>query len=177
MMTTFALCAALAFGGDPLKEPAPRDFPKFLDQCLQELVKQQKAYGDKWGIDDCERWDVDQAKGTITFTNTKKGHKKLVGKVQIIGSFNSADKTWLWGWANETVNEELKKDALQLKEYGGANKLKQLTEEKWEGEMNDGWKMTALAAKLLRAEGAYRGPAGKLYVFMVIRDLKVPDKE
>jgi hypothetical protein len=173
-MMTIVLWASLAVGGDPLKEPAPKDFPKFLDQCLDEFTKQQKTYARKWGIDDCERWDVDQAKGTITFTNTKKGHKKLVGKVQIIGSFNSDDDTWLWGWANKTVDDELKKDALKLKAYGEKNKLKKLTQEQWEGEINDAWKMTALAVKLLGAEGAYRGPAGKLYVFMVIRDLKVP---
>lgn len=172
MMMTLVLCASLSLGVDALKEPAPKDFPKFLGQCLEEFTKHQKAYAEKWGIDDCERWNVDQAKGTITFVNTKKGYKKLVGKVQIIGSFNTADNTWLWGWANKSVSDELKKDALKLKEYGGTNKLKQLTEEKWEGEANDAWKMTALAVKLLGTEGAYRGPAGKLYIFMVIRDLK-----
>ena len=162
-------------GADPLTEPAPKDFPKFLDRCLDDFTKRQKEYAEKWGIDDCERWDVDQKKGIITFTNTRKGYKKLVGKVQIIGSFNSTDKTWMWAWANNTVEEGLKQDALKLKEYGDKNKLKRFTEKGWEGEMDDGWKMTALAVKLLGAEGAYRGPCGKLYVFMVIRDLKVAD--
>src|SRR5262245_38058613 len=113
MMTTLVLGVVLAFGADPLKEPAPKDFPKFLDKCLEEFTKKQKTYGEKWGIDDCEAWAVDQDKGIITFTNTRKGHKKLVGKVQIIGSFNADDDTWLWGWANKTVKEGLKKDALR----------------------------------------------------------------
>src|SRR5262249_31611888 len=158
MTAAVVLGASLSLGGNPLREPAPKEFPKFLDQCLEEFTKQQKAYAEKWGIDDCERWDVDQGKGTITFTSTKKGYKQLVGQVQIIGSCSSADKSWLWGWANQTVAEELKRDALKLKDYGEKNKLKQLTEKGWEGEINDAWKMTALAVKLLGAEGAYRGP-------------------
>jgi len=176
MIKTPVIFLLLTLAGDPLKEPAPKDFPKFLDQCLEEFTKQQKAHSDKWGIDDCETWSVEQATGTIIFTNTRKGHKKVVGKVQIIGSFNSDDNSWRWAWANKTVKEDLQKDALTLKEYGEKNKLKQLTKETWEGEMNDGWKMTALAVKLLKADCAYRGPAGKLYVFMTIRDLKVADE-
>src|SRR4051794_19877636 len=118
-MVTFGIVfASLFFAGDPLSEPAPKDFPKHLDQLLPEFIEKQKVLGKKWGIDDCERWDVDQDKGIITFINTKAGHKKVVGKVQIIGTFNSANNSWLWAWANGSVDNEIKKDALKVKAYG-----------------------------------------------------------
>jgi hypothetical protein len=157
---------------DPLDEPAPKDFAKFLDSCLEGFIAQNKAFAQKWGIDDCERWGVDQDRGTVTFVNTRKGHKKLVGKVQIVGSFDTADGSWLWGWANTTVRDPLKADARKLKAYGEKNRIARLVAPRWRGEEIDGWKLTALAVKLLGAEGAYRGPAGKLRIFMIIRDLK-----
>ncbi len=175
MMISLYVCFSLTIGGNLLKEPAPKDFSKFAERCWVDFEKRQKEYSEKWGIDDCERWDVNQANGTITFTNTKKGHKKLVGKVQIIGSFNSEDGTWLWGWANKSVDQKLKIDALKLKEYGETNKIKRFTQTGWEGELSDAWITTAVAIRLLGAEGAYRGPAGKTHIFMLIRDLKVPE--
>jgi hypothetical protein len=153
-----------------------KDFTDFLDECFEELRTLQEANGEKWGIDDCERWDVDQDQGFIVFTNTRTAHRRLVGQVQIIGSFDTTDDTWLWAWANPTVRPALQADSLQLKAYGEEQGLDQLTEAKWEGEELDAWMMTALAVKLLGAEGAYRGPAGRLHIFMVFRGLKATEE-
>jgi hypothetical protein len=60
-----------------------------------------------------------------------------------------------------------------LKTCGERNQLKQLTEAGWKGEINDGWRMTALAVRLLGGEQAFRGSVGNLSLFMVIHDLKV----
>jgi hypothetical protein len=167
------LCASLTLAADPLKEPAPKDFAKFLDECFEEYTKQQKALDEKWGIENARRWDIDQMKGTITFTETEKGAKKVVGKVQFVGTWTERDKAWLWGWADKTVAQALQKDALKLREYGQKNKLKQLTDKSWPATVDDGWKMTALAVKLLGADGAYgRQTTGKQHVFVLIRDLK-----
>jgi hypothetical protein len=163
--------------GEALKQPAPKNLEKFLDECFAELQELQLLADEKWGFGDCKDWKVDQKKGTITFTETSTGHKKVVGKVQIIGSFNSADDTWLWGWANQSIARELRKDAETVKQYGQKHKLKKLTEKGWDGNVEDGWRMAALAAKLVGGQGVYRGPAGKLYIFMIVRDLKAMDKE
>jgi hypothetical protein len=152
------------------------DFAGFLDECFEELRTIQEANGEKWGIDDCERWDVTQESGLLVFTNTRNGYRKLTGKVQIIGSFDTADDTWLWAWANPSVQPAIQEDALKLKEYGEKHGLDQLTEAKWQGEELDGWMMTALAVKLLDAEGAYRGPAGSLRIFMVFRGLQAAEE-
>ena len=165
------LCASFAIAADPLKEPAPKDFPKFLEQCLEEFTKQQKVLDEKWGIEAAERWEIDQAKGTITFTKTPK-YKKVVGSVQFVGTIQE-EKTWMWGWANKSFAVPLQKDALKLRDYGQKNKLKQLTDKSWPGTVEDGWKMTALAFKLLGADGAYGRAANKQqHVFVLIRDLK-----
>lgn len=166
------LCASLTIAVDPLKEPAPKDFAKFLDQCLEDFHKQQKDLDEKWGIENAKRWDVDQMKGTITFSDSPKGYKKIVGQVQFIGAWTEADKTWQWSWANKSVAPALQKEALKLRDYGQKYKLKQLTDKSWPGTVADGWKMTALAVKLTGADGAYGRAVDKQFVFMLIRNLK-----
>jgi hypothetical protein len=156
-------------------ENLPPDFSTFLDQCLREHIQRQKAFDSLWGIDSCERWEVDQAQGTITFFNTRTGHKKLAGDVQILGTFHGKDKKWLWSWADASVAPELRNDALALREYGAKNLRMRLTEKQWTGEIQDVWKMVALAVKLLGADAVYRGPVGPQDVFMVIRHLHDAD--
>jgi hypothetical protein len=155
-----------------LCEPAGRDFSAFLQQCLEELEQRQKAFVDTWGIDQCERWDVDQTQATITFTNTRKGFRKLSGQVQIIGTFRESDQMWFWAWANPSIAEKLTEDARRLRDYGQQHLRMRLTEGGWKGDLQDAWKMTALAAHLSGADVVYRGPAGDQFVFMTIRELK-----
>jgi hypothetical protein len=157
-------------------QPSPRDLAAFLDECLKELDQRQKACVAQWGIDGCERWEVDQSQGTITFTNTKTGHHKVVATVQIIGTYSADDKMWFWSWANDTISSNLQKDALELKAYGTKNMRMRLTEKGWKGDLHDAWQMTALAVKLVGGDAAYRGPAGPMDVFMVIRDLKISEQ-
>jgi hypothetical protein len=164
--------AGVVLGGHAVVPSPPRDFARFLDECLQELIQRQKAIAEQWGIDSCERWEVDQSRATITFLNTCKGYAKLLGDVQIIGTYNASDKMWFWSWANNSIAAPLQKDALQLKEYGTKHLRMRLTEKGWKGDLEDAWKMTALAVKLFGADAVYRGPAGRMDVFMVIRNLQ-----
>jgi hypothetical protein len=42
-----------------------------------------------------------------------------------------------------------------------------LTEAKWPGEEADGWEMTAIAARLLEAKGAYRASSDRGLSFLI----------
>ena len=52
--------------------------------------------------------------------------------------------------------------------------LRELTEAQWPAEQDDGWRMTAITAKLLGAKGAYRSPDLKSggALFMVFTDIR-----
>ena len=158
-----------------MNEPAGGDFSAFLQQCLAELEQRQKAFGETWGIDQCERWDVDQAQATITFTNTRKGFRKLTGKVQIIGTFRESDQMWYWAWANPSIAEALSEDARRVRASGHLHFRMRLTEGGWKGEVLDAWRMTALAAHLSGADGVYGAPVGDQIVFMTIRGLRISE--
>ncbi len=125
-------------------------------------LKQQANQG--WGIDKFDRWNLDQEAGTLVFSRSDGTRATCPAK--IIGSFNTEKKTWLWAWDNASVGETLKVDSRKVKAYGDQHNIAQLTDRGWPGEEDDAWAMTAVAAHLCNAQGAYRGPSGALQIFM-----------
>lgn len=127
-----------------------------------------------WGIGKISRWDLSQETGELTFSFADG--IKAVAPAQIIGTYNTEDHTWLWAWANPSVDEALKKDALKVRKYGEEHHVERLTTRKWEGTEEDAWAMTALAVKLCGEQGAYLGPAGETHVFIAFGEVKLSKK-
>jgi hypothetical protein len=101
---------------------------------------------------------------------------KEVCPAQIIGTYNSEDRTWMWAWANPSIDERLRADALKVRKYGEEHRIDRLTKPKWEGTEDDAWAMAALAVKLCGEQGAYRGPSGTTYVFIAFGEVKLSKK-
>ena len=51
------------------------------------------------------------------------------------------------------------------RDYGEQHHIHRLTTPIWSGEEMDGWYMAALANRLCKTNGVYRGPAGTTFVF------------
>jgi hypothetical protein len=90
----------------------------------------------------------------------------------MVGDVSRASGTWLWAWANTTVDEPLKKAASAVREMGEREKIGRLTTAQWSADETDGWEMTSVAAKLTQAAGAYRtcGDAG--CEFMLLTNIR-----
>jgi hypothetical protein len=58
-----------------------------------------------WGMDEAA-WAADLESGIITFTSTRKG-LVVAAPVQLIGTFNGEDQTWLWGWDHPMVSGQI----------------------------------------------------------------------
>lgn len=116
------------------------------------------------------RWDVDQAKGKLIFSEA--GIPKVIASIQIVGSYSTYSNTWQWSWANKSVYSELKKEVSKVKDYGVRHHFNELTTAKWECAEEYAWTLTAAAGYLLKAKGTYRGPIEDGYVYMLITDIK-----
>src|SRR5215213_7606239 len=143
------------FGGDQTGEPP--EFAALLESSMEGLKFLTANHQAAWRMDQAERWDLKQADGDLIFTFPDGVVK---APAQIIGSFDTRTSLWLWAWANPSVAQLLKRDALCLLEYGKLNRISRLTTTHWKAEETDGWYMAALATNLLRRTGAFRGPAG-----------------
>lgn len=142
---------------------------KFIEVAQTEMNNKNQLANERWKLDEMERFDLDQDTQTMVFT---KGKQKLSCKAQIVGSYSKTSKTWMWGWANQSVVDALKKDALRVQTYGFRNDIAKFKEEKWEGTEADAWAMAAVARKLSDAEAVYRAPHNETYVFLTLRDFK-----
>jgi hypothetical protein len=116
-------------------------------------------------------WSVNLDAGTIVFT-TPQG-MRAEAPVQIIGTYNTEDGTWLWGWDHPSVPPALAEHARQLLRYGRAHGFSRLTTLSFACTEKACWELTALAFLHCRANGAYSGPAGTARVFMTFGEIKL----
>ena len=154
--------------------PVPSDFAALQQMSIEELKLKTEGHAKVWGLDRIERWDLSQESGQLVFS--LPGDMTAVAPAQIIGTYNTEDQTWLWAWANPSINDKLKVDALKLRKYGEEHHVDKLTKRKWTGTEEDAWAMVALAVKLCEEQGAYRGPAGATHVFIAFGGVTLSKK-
>jgi len=140
------------------------EFKKLLDASMEELRLKTVAHQTGWGFGKATRWSLDQSRGDLIFTFDEG--VVATCPAQIIGSFDSAEGSWLWAWANPSIADSLKRDSLRVRDYGQQHQIARLTSAEWLSTEADVWPVAALACKLCAAQGVYRGPAGTAFVFM-----------
>jgi hypothetical protein len=154
-------------------QPSNPAFEALLTNSMDELKLKTEAQTG-WGLGTFESWSLDQDEGDLVFSNSDG--TTATCQAQIIGSYDTESKTWLWAWGNPSIVDKLKADSLKVKAYGETNHIEKLTTAEWSGDQADAWAMTALAVKLCGSQGAYRGPAGSAYVFMTFGTVKLSRK-
>ena len=151
-------------------EKVDSTFKTLTEKAMNDLQTKTASHQALWGLGNSERWDLNQSDGNLIFTFADK---TVMCEAQIIGSFNKAKGTWLWAWDNPSVATSLTRASQKLRNYGFEHKYDKLTRAKWNATEEDGWQMVALATLLCDAQGAYRGPAGEVYVFMTFGPPKI----
>ncbi len=96
--------------------PVPADFATLQKVSIEELQLKTEAHKKAWGLDKILRWDFNQGSGKLEFS--LPDGLKAVAPAQIIGTYNSEDHTWLWAWANPSIEEKLQARKL-LSRVGG----------------------------------------------------------
>jgi hypothetical protein len=117
-----------------------------------------------------ERFEVVDGGRALEFCSG--GVAYVRAEVQFVGSVSRTSGTWLWGWANSDVEPTVVEDMRDVRLYGAAHEVWQLTTPKWEADEVDGWEMAAIAAYILRARGAYRAPYEHVFSFLTFRSLR-----
>jgi hypothetical protein len=155
--------------------PEDEKFAQLLESSIAELQMKTGAHQAAWGLGKFDRWDMDMERGDLIFSN--RDGMTATCPAQVIGSHNSAGGTWMWAWANPSIPDSLKVDALKVKEYGESHQIERLTNPEFAADEMEAWTLTALATKLCESQGAYRGPAGRNAVFMTFREVKLSKTE
>lgn len=130
---------------------------------MHELQLKTEAHMGTWHLDEMD-WSVDQGTGTIVF-NHPDG-LQASAPVQIVGSLNTQDGSWLWATANTSVRPELTAHARLAQAELARLGAHDLAEDRQALEESRAWEYAALATQVAGAQGAYRGPAGPTLIFM-----------
>jgi hypothetical protein len=148
----------------------PPELRQQMEKAMNGLASVTAAHQGTWHIDKAA-WSVDQDAGIIVFT-TPQG-MRAEAPVQIIGTYNTEDGTWLWGWDHPSVVPALAEHARQMLRYGQEHGFARLTTLTFACTEQTCWELTALAFLLCRANGAYSGPAVPARVFMTFGEIKL----
>ena len=145
-------------------------FRELISQAMTELETKTMALDALIHFAETD-WNADLELGTITFTS--ETGITATAPVQVVGTYNLNDNTFLWGWDHPSVPEPIANHAQAVLKYGEEHRLVPLTERKIECTDADCWEFTALACKLNEAQGAYRGALEGTLVFMTFGTVKM----
>jgi hypothetical protein len=143
--------------------------PKFVELVTaahQFLTARQDTLTNEFGLSRYQRWDWDADQGSIVFSDD--GTPRVIAQAQLVGSVSRKTGTWLWAWANRSIEQRLYRDLAEVRKFGEQKGIWQLTTAKWEADEVDGWEMTSISAYVLQSKGAYRMPHEHLFTFAIL---------
>lgn len=153
----------------------PEDFDELAKEAVEDLWALQDELKAEWALGKFERFDYDQETATIVFSD--RGHPVLEADILIVGSTSKESGTWRWAWDNPSVLEGARAGLENVAEFGRSIGAEKLTRASWPGDEHDGWEMTAIAAHLLGADGAYRVPDEGGALFLLLSDVQRIDAQ
>lgn len=155
-----AAAAIIIFSG---RTPSRLSYEVELERADKRVRQRQRDMIERFKIGQYDRFDWSQSEALIVFSTD--GIPKVVADIQFVGSYSDTSKTWLWAWANDSIESHLTRDSERVKTFGAARGFKQLTDARWSATENDGWQMAFFQADLTDADMAYRTPfeQGKTY--------------
>ncbi len=136
---------------------------RFLAAAMTRLQAHTDEHA-SWGLGSETRWNLDMNAGTLQLAFADG--RQLAFPVQIVGTYNRQDGTFLWGWDHPSVPEPLRRAARRMREYGEREGFEPFTTRTLACTENNAWEFTAAAAQLDDVTGAYRGDAGGAWVYM-----------
>lgn len=139
--------------------------------CHEELKPKQEKMVADYKIGQHRRWDYDQETATLMFSND--GVPALIAEVEFIGGVSTKSRTWLWAWANFDMLPQVRSRIAAVREFGAERDFPHLTVPEWQADEADGWDVSAIAAKVLGAQGLYRVPSRNGFLYMAILDMRL----
>lgn len=167
MLRTIAKAALTVLAASAFAQ-SPQDFVR---QSVEGLKAQTSAHSATWRLGQEANWGVDQDKGEITFSFADGVVARA--PVQIIGTLNTHNNTFLWGWDHPSVLPPLRMHAARTKDWGKNNNIAKFTTRLVPATEQEAWEFTAVAVRVNEANGAYRARSGTALVFMTFGEIQL----
>jgi hypothetical protein len=140
-----------------------------IGRSIEDAKLQAEAHQSTWGFGKLENWNVDLETGFIQFSSNDGF--LAVAEVQVVGTFNTSDNTFLWAWDHPSIPEERATASLLAREFGVKHAFVNYTSRKVECDEATAWEYAAVTNHLANFQGVYRGPSGTTLVFMIFGEV------
>lgn len=120
----------------------------------EDILERTAAVHRDWGLGTADQWGLDQTTGLITWTFPDR---TAVAAAQILASYNSSAGTWLWACENPNILPALQIASREACDWLEANGHAHLTQPKIALTPDMAGTLTALATRIMKATGFYRG--------------------
>jgi hypothetical protein len=137
---------------------------------VHELLEKNQRLTEEFQLGHWQRFGFDLDKGWLTFLDD--GKPKVRAVIQVVGTVASG-KNWLWAWGNDWWPALVTRDVTQVRRFGEENQIAELmTASLLDESLEDlGWELSAVAARIVSAPGAYRAPTEKGFLFVLFREV------
>jgi len=139
-------------------------YPSFESQWLATamawLEQQTEKHRIAWDLGNEIEWNLDMNEGCIRWTFADG--RVMQAAVQVVGTYETEDASFLWGWDHPSVPEPLRRAAQQVRALGfdrWATRIVSCTRD-------EAWQFAAMAAQYDGAAGAYQGDANGTWVYI-----------
>lgn len=116
-----------------------------------------EIHSNTWHLGEEDNWNVDQEVGTLELDFADG--TVATAPVQLIGTYNDEDGSFLWGWDHPSIEPELQKTAHLVKAFAEKHNFEELLDRKVTCSEERAWEYTALAMRISEANCAYRAEA------------------
>lgn len=110
-------------------------------------------------------WAVDLEAGTLTVAD---GPETTTTPIQVAGTFDPAEGTWMWGWEHDSVPDDLALAASRLRTYGERQNRDDLTTSPVHADEELAGGYAEVTAYLWGASGVFAAPAGHTVAYLLI---------
>lgn len=131
------------------------EYRRLVEQSLATLQVRHAVQNQYFPLDDAA-WTIDADRRVITFTRPDG----VVGAapVQIVGTLDPLDGSWLWAWDHPSVRPELAEHARLVRAWGLEHDVPELTTRIVPADEETAWRFAAVACELSRVQGVRRCP-------------------
>lgn len=154
-------------------EAAGPTWEALLATSEERMAKAQEVLGYEHGLVDYERYDMySVGRGRLELAFSNGGVPGVKASAIYIGSYDTATKVWLWGWADGSLPTGLNTAVKKVLRYGQRRGFERLVQPSFVIEQDKLAGLAAIANHLLDGKGIYRAPDGGSWTFVVLTDIK-----
>jgi hypothetical protein len=134
------------------------------------MAERQAATIAQFGLDYSMQYKWDTERAEMVFSS--KGIAIVRADFQLAGSIAGRERTWLWGWANESIPRPATHRLDTVRQYGQEQGFSKLTEPVWVPDGDDGHDVMMVSASIMNAPAFFHAHVGNTALFFVLEEFQ-----